>query len=139
MPRRAGGRLSGLTQVRPAILVIDDNERTRKSFSVVLWAAGFEVQNAEDGLDALQNIRNRVPDLIILDLDMPRFNVVAFHRQLVTNHATRTVPVIAMTAIDTLSPVPVADQLKKPIAGELLVTAVKRALSAARSDSTSAT
>lgn len=56
----------------PTVLVVDDDEMIRSQVAVVLRAAGFGVQTACDGVAALEVIATHAPDLIVLDVLMPR-------------------------------------------------------------------
>ena len=53
------------------ILVVDDDQSVRESVAMSLTAAGYDVVAAEDGFRALSQLRKKLPDLIISDLDMP--------------------------------------------------------------------
>jgi CheY-like chemotaxis protein len=59
---------------RPLILVADDDEPIRKLVRVALMSAGFDVETASDGVTALEAIERLRPDLVILDMLMPRLN-----------------------------------------------------------------
>ena len=62
-----------MTTVEPRrILVVDDEQDIRDFLKAALEDAGFQVQTASDGLEALEVVRNNPPDLISLDLVMPR-------------------------------------------------------------------
>jgi len=60
------------------ILVVDDEEHTRLGYAEILKMGGYEVDVAADGLDGLNKCREKVYDLIITDLHMPRMNGVEF-------------------------------------------------------------
>ena len=53
------------------ILVVDDDHRVRESVAISLMAAGYDVVAAEDGFRALSQLRRKLPDLVLSDLDMP--------------------------------------------------------------------
>ena len=55
----------------PSILVVDDNPAMRKLATVLLETCGYHVETAANGADALAAVQRRVPDLVILDLNMP--------------------------------------------------------------------
>jgi CheY-like chemotaxis protein len=66
------------------LLVVDDEPCIREMMSEVLLAKGYEVLTAQDGFDALNQLKGRLPDLIIADLEMPRmtgFEFLAIVRQ----------------------------------------------------------
>lgn len=56
------------------ILVVDDDPEIREAISLVLDAKGYEVVTAEDGIDGLNKLKDAKPDLMILDLLMPRLD-----------------------------------------------------------------
>jgi CheY-like chemotaxis protein len=53
------------------ILVVDGDQRVRESVATSLMAAGYDVVAAEDGFHALSQLRRKLPDLVLSDLDMP--------------------------------------------------------------------
>src|ERR1700722_5749514 len=78
------------------ILIVDDNIQLRRVIRVQLESAGFEVcGEAVDGLDAIDKARALNPDLIILDLSMPRMNGLEAAREL--NRILPLVPILLYT------------------------------------------
>ena len=65
-----------------SILVVDDTRSMRKMVAAVLEGAGYEVAEAEDGVEALELARNRVFDLVVTDHNMPRMDGVTLVREL---------------------------------------------------------
>lgn len=59
---------------RPHIMVVDDAPDVRETLGKLLEAHGFRVSLAGDGREAIQELRSAVPDLIIVDLDMPHID-----------------------------------------------------------------
>ena len=57
---------------RRTVLVVEDDADILGMLQVSLELAGYEVESAADGLSALQKVRQATPDLVILDLNMPR-------------------------------------------------------------------
>jgi CheY-like chemotaxis protein len=62
----------------PRVLLVDDEPRARAVLSRLLNAAGFVTQEAEDGIDGLAKLREKLPDVIISDLNMPRMSGLEF-------------------------------------------------------------
>jgi CheY-like chemotaxis protein len=78
------------------ILIVDDNIQLRRVIRVQLEAAGLEVcGEAVDGLDAIEKARGLRPDLIVLDLSMPRMNGLEAAREL--THILPRVPILLYT------------------------------------------
>jgi DNA-binding response OmpR family regulator len=83
---------------RPRVLVVDDNDVIRRLIAVNLELEGFEVHLAEDGLDCLERLETVRPDAITLDVVMPRLDGFATLARLRGAAATRTLPVVMVTA-----------------------------------------
>ncbi|HQN12665.1 MAG TPA: response regulator, partial [Quisquiliibacterium sp.] len=82
----------------PVCLVVDDSVSVRRSMQTFLQDLGFEVDAAGDGVEALAMIERRVPDVAIVDLEMPRMNGVEFAAALRAHERTVEVPVIMITS-----------------------------------------
>ena len=98
-------------------------------FRAVLRMEGFAVRTAFDGVSALWQVQQQIPDVVVLDLELPAVNGLDVHRELAEHVDTRGVPVIIVTGTDWKSPVPAFATLRKPISPERLVAAVRKALS----------
>ncbi len=82
---------------RARVLVVDDNEHNREYARQVL--AGFwSVEVAEDGVDALERVQATAPDLVVLDLSMPRLDGWGVIRALREDPKTKSIPVLACSA-----------------------------------------
>ncbi|MFP4368803.1 MAG: response regulator [Bacteroidota bacterium] len=79
------------------ILVVDDEEDVRNYLSTALLDAGFEVDTAYDGMNALEKIKQRKPDLISLDLVMPGHSGMKLFRELQKNKEYKNIPVLIVT------------------------------------------
>ncbi|QOT81497.1 response regulator [Cupriavidus basilensis] len=80
------------------ILVVDDHPSDRSLLADFLGQQGFRVYMASDGLDGVNKARASRPDLILMDIAMPRCDGMAACRQLKDDPATRDIPVIFLTA-----------------------------------------
>jgi DNA-binding response OmpR family regulator len=118
-----------MIDTRRSVLVVDDDVATREMFRVALRMAGFEVSTAGDGLAALRQIEQKVPDVVVLDLDMPGVNGLAVHEELDARANTHDVPVVIVTGTDWQSPFPASATLQKPTSTHELVGAVRNAAS----------
>ena len=82
------------------ILVVDDSATVRKLVSGKLEKCGHEVVCAIDGVDALEKINALVPDLILLDITMPRMDGYQVCKLIRNNEATKDVPVVMISGKD---------------------------------------
>jgi DNA-binding response OmpR family regulator len=80
------------------ILVVDDDQEIRKLVEKILTKQGHKVSQAEDGESGLGFAMLRKPDLIILDLNLPRMDGFEVCRRLKADQATQRIPVIMLTA-----------------------------------------
>jgi chemosensory pili system protein ChpA (sensor histidine kinase/response regulator) len=82
------------------IRVADDDEYMRAAHTSVLESCGYAVLRARDGQDAITLARIRAPDLVLMDLEMPRMNGFEAVAALRSQRTTAEIPVIMMTARD---------------------------------------
>ena len=82
------------------ILVVDDEAHLRRVVSLYLRARNYEVETAENGLEAIQKVSSDRPDLIIADIGMPGLDGYELCSRLRRDPATRTIPFIFLTARD---------------------------------------
>jgi two-component system phosphate regulon response regulator PhoB len=82
------------------ILVVDDSADMRDLWNVWLTAHGFSVLEAENGLEALQQVDERPPDLVLLDVMMPVMDGLETLKRLRAVASTSAVPVIMLSAQD---------------------------------------
>ena len=80
------------------ILIVDDEPDIRNFLSACIEDAGFLVDTARDGIEALEKVMDDLPDLITLDLVMPRLSGVRVIRELQKNEQWAKIPVIVITA-----------------------------------------
>ena len=82
----------------PLVLVADDEEDIRALVAFRLQRAGYEVITAADGAEALRLATTRLPDLIVLDMMMPKATGLEVTRSLRVQDSTKDIPVILLTA-----------------------------------------
>jgi CheY-like chemotaxis protein len=124
----AGARTSSKITPRKWVLVVDDNARLRALWIEVLEEAGYRAIGSEDGLAAGDLIRDLFPDLILLDLRMPRASGWDFLENLRANPRWHTIPVVIVSAHLEEGPdlagdsgLNIVGQLAKPVSvGDLL-------------------
>ncbi len=80
------------------ILIVEDNEINRDMLQRRLVFRGFKVECAVDGLDGIEKALADPPDLILMDMSLPRMNGWEATRNLKSNKITSAIPVIALTA-----------------------------------------
>ncbi len=80
------------------VLIADDEPHIRRILQFLLENAGFEVQEAEDGVQALEAVRKWQPDLVLLDVMMPHMDGFAVLEKIRGNFETANIPVIMLTA-----------------------------------------
>src|SRR5688572_18096686 len=106
---------------RRSVLIVDDDREIRELFTTILRMAGFEVRSAIDGTGALQQVEDRYPDVVVLDLGLPLMGGIAVHEELQSRAETRDLPVVIVTGTDVDSPYPAYATLRKPVDPDRLV------------------
>jgi CheY-like chemotaxis protein len=82
---------------RYRILVVDDEADVRNYLRMALEDAGFVVETAEDGLEAMESVQRSAPDLVSLDLVMPRHSGAKFYHDLQKDKTHSKIPVLIVT------------------------------------------
>jgi putative two-component system response regulator len=86
---------------KPArILVVDDDDRSRRVLVAMLEADGYAVQEANSGEQSLEFARQRPPDLVLLDIMMPGMDGYEVARALKADAATKAIPIVMVTMLD---------------------------------------
>jgi DNA-binding response OmpR family regulator len=86
------------------ILVVDDDPDLVETIALMLESKGCEVGKAYDGIEGEESIKERRPDLVILDIMMPRKDGYVLCAELKANDDTRDIPVILLTAVGEAVP-----------------------------------
>ena len=116
------------------VLMVDDNPTNLQVLQATLEGRGYRLLAARDGASALAVATKAMPDLILLDIMMPRMSGFEVCRKLKSDPATRDVPVIMVTALNELGDIERAvdsgtdDFLSKPVNRLELVTRVRNLL-----------
>ena len=82
----------------PKILLVEDNEMNRDMLSRRLTRRGYEIVTALDGSEGLSMASSEKPDLILLDMDLPKIDGWEVARRLKSDTETNQIPIIALTA-----------------------------------------
>ena len=86
------------------ILVVDDDPDLVETVGMMLESKGCEVGMAYDGIEGEESIKKRRPDLIVLDIMMPRKDGYVLCAELKANPDTRDIPVVLLTAVSDAVP-----------------------------------
>ena len=123
---------------KKTVLVVDDEADVRNFLKLALIEAGFNVITASDGFEALDQVKKKVPDLISLDLVMPKKSGAKFHRELTKNKEWARIPIIIVTghARDEIGKADLKEltmsgpgiYLEKPIKPDNYIAAIKKIL-----------
>ena len=114
----------------PKILIIDDDPVIVKYLSRLLEDNGYQVAVASDGIEGTEMAVKVKPDLITLDLDMPREWGPRFYRKMTKNKALKDIPVIVISGLPSskYSLKKATAYLSKPFDPEALLEIVQKAL-----------
>lgn len=82
----------------PLVMVVDDSLTVRKITTRMLTREGYEVATAKDGVDALQQLQDIQPDIILLDIEMPRMDGFEFARNVRADMRAKEIPIIMITS-----------------------------------------
>lgn len=85
-------------KIMTKVLIVEDNEKNLKLFKLILDSNGYESITARNGEEGKQVAEENMPDLILMDIQMPILGGVDAMRALKMNEKTKTIPVIATTA-----------------------------------------
>lgn len=119
-------------------LVADDEQQNLDFFQTILAAEQFTVVQAHDGIEALDKFDKCRPDIVLVDLMMPRLNGYEVCARLKRNPRARGVPIILLSALDEQETKPLALQnganifLHKPVDADTLLSSVHALLRLAR-------
>jgi CheY-like chemotaxis protein len=122
------------------ILIIDDDLDITESIQVILNSKGHEVSTAPDGEEGISAVRQNKPDLIILDVLMPKMDGFAVARKIKSDENTKNIPILMLTAVKEKMGLdfkneagddvwlPVDDYCEKPLSHEQLSQKIDKLL-----------
>ncbi len=93
------------------ILFIEDESALQKAFEDILTGAGYELKSALDGEAGLRLAESEKPDLILLDITLPKLNGFEVLEKLKKNPETKEIPVIILTNLEKMEDVDKASEL----------------------------
>ena len=111
------------------VLIVDDDEALRSAVSIMLHVAGYETCEASDGISALKIFDNASPDLVIMDVMLPRLD--GFEACAVIRRICPTVPILFLSAKSDISDKAIGyqaggdDYLTKPFAAKELLARIR--------------
>jgi len=116
------------------VLIADDNEQNRELLDAYLADEGYEILMANDGKETMDVVASSEPDLILLDIMMPRMSGYEVCEQIKSNSDTQAIPVLMVTALNEMGDIEKAvnagcdDFLTKPVNQLELKTRVRSLL-----------
>lgn len=90
--------MSAVHDRRATILVVEDNPANQMLIDAVLASAGFAVTLVSSAKEAAQSLARELPDLILMDIQLPDQDGISFTKQLKANPQLASIPVVAVTA-----------------------------------------
>ncbi len=96
----AGEGASGVTilDTVPTVMVVDDSLTVRRVTQRLLMREGYEVILAKDGVDALEQLQDRAPDVMLVDIEMPRMDGFDLTRNVRSDPRFKEIPIIMITS-----------------------------------------
>ncbi len=116
------------------ILIVEDNEKNLKLFKVLISSLGHETFTAMDGEAGVELARATMPDLILMDIQMPVMDGITALHVLKADEQTRSIPVIALTSYamtgdkERFIKEGFTDYISKPIDKDSFLDTVKKAI-----------
>jgi len=121
------------------VLIVDDDPDMLETVGMMLESKGYEVGKAYDGIEGEEAVKSRRPDVLVLDVMMPRKDGYTLCAELKKNTATRDIPIILLTAVGEAVPTTTYshadgmateadDYIPKPVDTSSLVAAMERLL-----------
>ncbi|MDH3513448.1 MAG: Hpt domain-containing protein [Gammaproteobacteria bacterium] len=95
---RPEGKVAQEVRTRPVIMVVDDSLTVRKVTSKHLQKRGMDVLVAKDGLDAVEQLRDHLPDLMLVDIEMPRMDGYELTTRVRSDENLKHIPIIMITS-----------------------------------------
>jgi len=121
-------------ETKPLVLVVDDNEQNLELILTYLEDVDCQTISATSGIEALDIVRKKLPDLVLLDVMMPKISGFEVCRRMKDDPQTTDIPIIMVTALNELADIEKAinsgtdDFLSKPVNKWELITRVKTML-----------
>ena len=85
------------TREQPLVLVVEDYQDAREMYAAYLQFSGFDVAEAGNGIEAIEKTHELLPDIVLMDLALPRMDGWEATRRLKNDERTRHIPIVALT------------------------------------------
>ncbi|MDH3405667.1 MAG: Hpt domain-containing protein [Gammaproteobacteria bacterium] len=95
---RPEGKIAQEVRARPVVMVVDDSLTVRKVTSKHLQKRGMDVLVAKDGLDAVEQLRDHLPDVMLVDIEMPRMDGYELTTRVRSDENLKHIPIIIITS-----------------------------------------
>jgi len=124
----------------PLVLVVEDYQDAREMYAAYLQFSGYRVAEAANGIEALEKTRELMPDIILMDLALPKMDGWEATRRLKADDRTKHIPIVALTGHALAGHAEGARQagcdafVTKPCLPDALVTEIERMLSSRRAE-----
>ena len=82
---------------KPLVLVVEDYQDAREMYSAYLQFSGYRVAEATNGVEAIEQAQQLMPDIILMDLALPKMDGWEATRRLKSDARTRNIPIVALT------------------------------------------
>lgn len=119
---------------RPLVLVVEDYQDAREMYAAYLQFSGFEVAEAANGIEAVERTTELLPDIVLMDLALPRMDGWEATKRLKSDPRTRHIPIVALTGHALAGHAEGAREagcdafVTKPCLPDALVTEIRRLL-----------
>ena len=133
-PAAAAGLASAAARAKPLIMVVDDDDIMRKLMTKILHAQQYAVEAVSNAVAALRSLQTQLPDLILMDVQMPAIDGIELTRRLKEIEAYAGIPIVMLTGrgeqqiIDQCRDAGATDYLIKPFEREVLLQKLRQYL-----------
>ena len=123
-------------RTQPLVLVVEDYQDAREMYAAYLQFSGFDVAEAGNGVEAIEKTQELLPDIVLMDLALPRMDGWEATRRLKNDPRTRHIPIVALTGHALAGHAEGAREagcdafVTKPCLPDALVAEIKRLLDA---------
>jgi CheY-like chemotaxis protein len=127
-----------MTNSQPLVLVVEDYQDAREMYAAYLQFSGYQVAEATNGVEAIEKAIALMPDIILMDLALPKMDGWEATRRLKSDERTKDIPIVALTGHALAGHAEGARQagcdsfVTKPCLPDALVAEIQRMLSARR-------